>query len=102
MSQIINRLDQIQKCWSFPPDPKKEKLFIRVKLFLNADGTLSKSPEILGDHYKTGDLIYDKEAESVRRALWECQPLKNMPVDRYDSWKEIKINLDLRHELSRE
>ena len=65
-------------------------------MFLNTDGTMPKSPEILGDRYETGDLIYDKQAESVRRALWKCQPLKNMPVDRYDNWKEILLTFDPR------
>ena len=61
---------------------------------LNTDGSLSKSPEILGDHYKTGGSLYDAIVESARRALWRCQPLKNLPVNKYAVWKVIILTFD--------
>ena len=71
-----------------------EILVTRIKIFLNTDGSLSKSPEILGDHYKTGDQIYDAIAESARRALWRCQTLKNLPVNKYALSKVIILTFD--------
>ena len=95
-SQIITNIrNQVARCWVIPPGPMDAEILVtRIKIFLNTDGSLSKSPEILGDHYKTGDPLYDAIAESARRALWRCQPLKNLPVNKYAVWKVIILTFD--------
>ena len=70
-SQIITNIrNQVARCWVIPPGPMDAEILVtRIKIFLNTDGSLSKSPEILGDHYKTGNPLYDAIAESARRAF---------------------------------
>ena len=64
-----------------------------------ASGSLSKSPEIVGSHYKTGDLFYDSAVESARRAVLKCAPLKHLPVDKYARWREITLTFNPREML---
>ena len=100
MSEIDAIRHQIQRCWSFPAGARNaEKLVIRIKVFLNTDGSLSKSPEIVGSYYKTGDLYYDSAAESARRAVLKCAPLKYLPVDKYARWREFTLTFDPREML---
>ena len=100
MSEIDAIRHQIQRCWSFPAGARNaEKLVIRIKVFLNTDGSLSKSPEIVGSHYKTGDLFYDSAVESARRAVLKCAPLKHLPVDKYARWREITLTFNPREML---
>lgn len=100
MSEIDAIRRQIQLCWSFPAGARDaEKLVIRIKVFLNTDGSLSKSPEIVGSHYKTGDLFYDSAVESARRAVLKCAPLKHLPVDKYAHWREITLTFNPREML---
>jgi hypothetical protein len=100
MSEIAHILYQIEKCWSIPDARVAENLVVRIKIFLNTDGTQSKSPEILGDRYKTGDPIYDAAAESARQSVWRCQPLKNLLADKYAHWKEVTISFNPRKMLN--
>ncbi|PPR69054.1 MAG: hypothetical protein CFH00_00430 [Alphaproteobacteria bacterium MarineAlpha1_Bin1] len=100
MSEIDAIRHQIQRCWSFPAGARNaEKLVIRIKVFLNTDGSLSKSPEIVGSYYKTGDLFYDSAVESARRAVLKCAPLKHLPVDKYARWREITLTFNPREML---
>ncbi len=101
MSEIDAIRHQIQQCWSFPAGAKNaEKLVIQIKVFLDTDGSLSKSPEIVGSYYKTaGDLIYDSAAESARRAVLKCAPLKHLPVDKYARWRKFTLTFDPREML---
>ena len=95
MSEIAAIQHQIHRCWTIPAGAlNAENLVIIIKLFLNTDGSLSRSPEIVGSYYKTGDLFYDSAAESARRAVLKCAPLKHLPVDKYADWREIVMKFD--------
>ena len=91
---------QIFGCWSIPLGlPYNENLLVRIKLFLNPDGTVSQS-EIL-DHArmnKPGQGFYKVLAESALRAVKLCQPLR-VPTTGYERWKELQLNFDAREML---
>lgn len=90
---------QIQKCWSIPAGARDaENLIVRIKVFLNTDGSLSKAPEIVGGNL-TGDPFYRAAAESARRAILKCAPLKNLPADKYSRWREITLTFNPREML---
>lgn len=93
----INELDALRarlaQCWNIqlaPPDPSE--LRVKVKMFLNQDGSLSQSPEIL----EVGSTEFARSAaESALRAVRRCAPY-NLPVEKYDSWREINVTFDPR------
>ena len=93
----VNELDALQarlaKCWNIqlaPPD--SSELRVKVKMFLNEDGTLARMPEVL--EVSSGDFARSA-AESALRAIRRCAPYK-LPPEKYASWREIIMNFDPR------
>jgi hypothetical protein len=102
MSEIDAIRYQIQQCWSIPAGARDaENLVVRIKVYLNTDGSLSKAPEIVGSSGGggTSDPFYRTAAESARRAVLKCAPLKNLPVDKYARWREITLTFNPREML---
>lgn len=94
MSEIDAIRYQIDKCWSVPAGARDaENLVVRIKIFLNLDGSLSRAPEIVGGN-QSGDPFYRTAAESARRAVLKCQPLKNLPAEKYSNWREITLTFN--------
>ena len=91
---------QIFTCWSVPIGlPYSEDLLVRVKLNLKPDGTVQKL-EML-DHVKMntpGKEMFRTLADSVRRAIQLCNPLK-VPTSGYERWKNMILNFDARDML---
>jgi len=91
---------QIFGCWSIPLGlPYNENLLVRIKLYLNRDGSVLKT-EIL-DHERMnmpGQTYYKVLAESVLRAIKLCEPLR-VPNTSYERWKELQLNFDAREML---
>jgi hypothetical protein len=40
------------------------------------------------------DTFYRAAADSAVRATHECSPLKNLPPDKYGSWKEMELTFN--------
>ena len=93
----VNELDALRarlaQCWNIqlaPPDPAE--LRVKVKMYLNEDGSLSQSPEVL----EAGSTEFARSAaESAVRAVRRCAPY-NLPAEKYDSWREINVTFDPR------
>ena len=85
---------QVQSCWLVPAGaPEAENLVVRLRISLNPDGSLSRPPEIV-DQGRLGQSDYYRvAAESARRAVQKCSPLK-LPVDSYDLWRDIELTFD--------
>ena len=99
MSEIDAIRYQIQQCWSIPAGARDaENLVVRIKVFLNSDGSLSKAPEIVGGS-GASDPFYRTAAESARRAILKCSPLKNLPAAKYARWREITLTFNPRDML---
>ena len=95
----ISELDairfQIQKCWSIPAGAREaEDLVVRIRFSLNPDGSLRGEPEILYRD-RMDEPFFRTAAESARRAVLRCTPL-TLPPEKYESWKEIKLNFNPR------
>ena len=94
---------QFMKCWSIPLGmPYDETYIVKIKIFLNKDGSLSKPPEMLQHERmnKPGEEYFRTLAESAIRAVRRCDPLKKVPdLNRYDDWKTLQLNFDPREIL---
>ena len=91
-SEIDALRSTITKCWNMPAGaPNPETLVVRLKLFLNADGTVARQPELVDTAGRTSDPYFRAAAESAIRAVQVCAPYQ-LPADKYDDWAEITIN----------
>jgi len=86
---------QIFGCWSVPLGlPLSSDMLVRIELDLNPDGSIDRM-EML-DHVKMntpGKEKFRTLADSVRRALQLCNPLR-VPTTGYERWKNMILNFD--------
>ena len=100
MPLSISERDMIRSqfipCWTMPAGAKDaHTLAVRVKVELAADGTVTKA-EVASDlmgRYRS-DSFFRAAADSAVRAVHKCSPLKNLPPDKYGSWKNMELNFD--------
>jgi hypothetical protein len=93
----LNEIDALRarlaQCWNIqlaPPDPSE--LRVKLKMFLNPDGSISQAPQVL----EVGSSEFARSAaESAVRAVRRCAPY-NLPAEKYDSWREINVTFDPR------
>ena len=82
---------RLAQCWS-PPIGWTDPAQVRVVLLLslNPDGTVDGVPQVLDSpqgQYST------TAPESAVRAVRRCAPY-NLPADKYDAWKQVKVTFD--------
>lgn len=96
LSEIDALRAQISRCWSPPVGVQgAADLAVQVRLSLNVDGTLTRPPEMLTSG---SGLAFLAAADAARRAVLRCQPYE-LPVAKYDAWRDIKVNFDPRQML---
>ena len=87
---------QMRECWNFPAGaPNPEQLIVQVRILLAHDGNLlqaSLTPESLAGA-RTNPYLRSA-SEAAIRAVYICAPYRNLPTDRYDSWREIVMTFD--------
>ncbi len=95
---------QIERCWSVPAGARDaENLQVKIRIYLNPDGSLSRQPEIIDSARmdRPGEEYYRSAAESARRAVLNprCSPLQNLPISKYERWREIELTFDPKEML---
>ena len=96
LSEIDAFKVQMKRCWSVPAGAAySEDLVVTIRVFLNSDGTLSRSPELISNSRfrLSSNAYYRTAAESALRAIQRCQPFR-MPADKYISWRELELTFD--------
>jgi hypothetical protein len=90
---------QIEQCWNVPVGaPDARDLVIKIQISLKPDGSLKRQPVILGRD-RMDDGFFRTAAESARRAVQRCTPLKNLPTSKYDRWQDITVTFNPREML---
>ncbi len=94
---------QIEQCWTVPAGARDAaELIIRIRIQLNRDGSLARPPEVLDGHkLRRRGGFQRAAAESALRAVNTCQPLRNLPVAKFDQWRDITLSFDPREMLGR-
>ncbi len=93
---------QIQECWSIPSGAlDAENLVIKIRLQLKPDGTLLGDPTIVDQARmnQPGQEYFRIAAESAYRAVKICTPLKNLPPEKYERWRDIVLTFNPRDQL---
>lgn len=84
-------INQIYKCWNVPIGAKNiENTKVAVSVYLQVDGKVQNA-KIKNESLLGSDLSYRTLAESALRAVYKCSPIKGLPVNKYDNWKEIEL-----------
>jgi hypothetical protein len=94
-AELVDRVrDQVVRCWSIPAGVKDaQDKRVAVRILLNGDGSLRGAPRVEDARQFETDPAFRAVAESARRALYQCTPLK-LPFDQYDTWKDITFIFD--------
>lgn len=92
MSATIGDLIQqkLIKCWTVPPGAREAQISVKIRFFLNADGTVSGLPQVLNSN---PDPLFATTAQSAQSAVMDCQPYE-LPQDRYDLWQDNTVNFN--------
>lgn len=81
---------QIIQCWSIPAGARDvENIIVEVSIKYFKDGRLNGTPKLLNN--RKNDNAYRIIAESVIRAINKCNPLNDLPADKYSRWKDIEF-----------
>lgn len=100
LSEIDAIRAQIQACWIVPAGARyAEGLIVRLRIFLRPDGELARTPEVVDGDRINKDSHYRTAAEHAIRAVQKCVPLKNLPPDKYERWRDIELTFDPREML---
>jgi outer membrane biosynthesis protein TonB len=99
LSEVDALRAQIEKCWIVQAGARyAEELVVRIRIYLNPDGTLRGEPQIVDRARLESDPYFRAAAESAARAILKCQPFR-MPADKYDRWRDIELTFDTREML---
>jgi outer membrane biosynthesis protein TonB len=82
---------RLSQCWSPPigwSDPAEVRVVVMI--YLNADGTIGGDPQVL---QAPGGRYAQAAPESAVRAVRRCAPY-NLPPDKYEAWKQVKVTFD--------
>ena len=98
LKQMIRR--QIEPCWS-PPVGAAEAENLVVTIFIRVDQKgFVREARVIDAPAMALNAYVQAAADAARRAVLNprCQPFE-LPINRYDLWKEIRFNFDPREML---
>ena len=92
---ISNMRSQIEMCWNPPVGVRgAASQRVQVMIVLNKDGTISNVEPVTRDSNGSREVAID----AAVRAVLRCAPYE-FPIEKYESWKEIKFTFDPRNML---
>lgn len=85
---------QIENQW-IPPIGSRglRDMKVNLKVQLSQDGVV-KTVRILNSKAQLSNRTFRALAESGQRAAWKASPIKNLPKNKYHTWKIINLNFD--------
>lgn len=92
---------QVARCWRMPAGAANDyTLVVTLNIQLNADGSLIKVEPVMADRARAmGSPQLRMAMESAMRAVILCSPIKNLPTDKYDTWKDFNMVFDPKNML---
>ncbi len=100
LSEMDAIKNQIAQCWAFDAGAmNSQDLVVKVEAKLSPDGTIVEA-KLSNESYirASSDGYYYAAARAALAALKkpECQQLKNLPSEKYSTWKEMDLIFDPR------
>ncbi|MCF4166781.1 hypothetical protein L2U69_14100 [Zavarzinia compransoris] len=79
---------QLQKCWAIDMGMAGiDTMTVKWRVNLDRSGALVGQP-VLVDRSGTATSAF---VDRAYRAFFKCNPLRDLPIDKYDAWKELTI-----------
>jgi TonB family protein len=87
---------QIAKCWTVPAGAAEAgSMNVVLRISLQPDGDVTSVEVLSSSSYSKKDSTFFRAAaDSAVRAVKRCSPLKNLPKEKYGSWKDLELNFD--------
>lgn len=101
MTELDAIRSQIAKCWNVPAGAKDaHELQVTIRVQLAQDGAVLKV-ELASDNKSryAADSFFRAAADSAMRAVHKCSPLKNLPTDKYQTWRDMEMTFDPKEML---
>ena len=93
MSEIDAVRRQIERCWNVPAGAKDAKnLVVDIHVVMNPDGTVREAT-VVDQARLQSDGFFRAAAESARRAIYLCQPLR-LPPEKYSLWQDMTLSFN--------
>ena len=94
MSEIDAIIHQISQCWTVPAGIRNaQDMAVTLRISLAKDGS-AKDVTITDQSRYNNETFFRAAADSAKRAVHKCSPLKNLPPDKYTSWSEMELTFD--------
>lgn len=93
----FNIESQLRLCYkrAIKESGKDSQIKVVIAVNIAEDGTvLANFDEIVDAVKYKQDVRYKVAVDNARRALELCSPLRNLPLDKYDVWKEVLLQFD--------
>lgn len=93
ISEIDAVRRQIERCWNVPAGAKDAKdLIVDIHVTLNPDGSV-RAANVVDQARMGSDTFFRAAAESARRAIFLCSPLK-LPPEKYSLWQDMTLSFN--------
>lgn len=94
LSQKDAIASQFAKCWTVPAG-SPQAMVVTLRIQLEQDGSVTKVELARSDtaHYNS-DTYFRAAADSAMRAVHMCSPLKDLPKEKYDVWRDMEVAFD--------
>jgi len=98
--ETINIQSQLKLCYKRALEESgfESKTKIIIKIEVSQDGYIQNDLDDMIDLEKYNNPTfkdYKIVIDNVKRALELCSPLRNLPIEKYESWKEIILQFDV-------
>jgi outer membrane biosynthesis protein TonB len=83
-------------------DNSENKIKVLVTVKISKDGYINSNLDEIIDAGLYDDETkpdYKTNIENIRRAINLCSPLRNLPIDKYDIWKEVVLEFNSEDKL---
>jgi hypothetical protein len=90
---------QLKRCYKKTTSENKPKIkiTINIKAKISKEGYITSNLNEIIDQARYNnpkEIDYKNAIDNVSKALNLCSPLRNLPIDKYDIWKEVSLKFD--------
>ncbi len=87
---------QFVQCWRIPAGSANDyTLKVSVDVNLRQDGSVIKAHLVSSQRGRyNSDTVFRAAADAAVRAVHKCSPIKGLPLNKYNSWKELTLHFD--------
>jgi outer membrane biosynthesis protein TonB len=95
MTEIDAIRSQFIQCWNIPAGARNAyelKVVLDVRLRANGNVISAELAKETGRYYNDG--FFRAAVDSAIRAVYRCSPIKNLPPNKYETWKYLQMTFD--------